>query len=179
MIRPEFRKQLENQQNVLLLVWSGLIVATILYLSIPYFLHGLSQSLGDYPLTGMVRQGLWVIALIQTGFLFWWDKHFLTREAVLRSSREARWMPNLVRGHQNRLEREAARTLSWYLIGKIVAFATAESVAIYGLLLAYKGRYFWDQYILTSICILLLCYLYPRRSFLIGLLAECDSLEGN
>lgn len=179
MIRLEFRKELENQQKVLLIVWTGFIVATVLYLSIPQFLPDLSQSLGGYPLAGTIRQGLWIIVLIEVGFLFWWNKKVLTKEAIGRNSREARWMPNLVRGHQNRLEEEAARTLSFYVIGKIIAFAVAESLAIYGLFLAYSGRYFWDQYILSSICLLLLIYLYPRRSFLIGLITECHSLEGN
>lgn len=179
MIRPEFRKQLVDQQKVLLLVWAGFIGATALYLWIPQWLVEQSQPLGNYPLAGTIRHLLWLFALLEVGFLFWWNKSFLSKEAILRKYRKTKWVPRLIRGAQSPSEESVGRGMSYYLAGKIVAFAIAESLAVYGLFLAYTARYFGDQYILSFICVLLLLYFYPSRSFMTELMREFDSLEGH
>lgn len=178
MIRPEFRRQLVDQQKVLLLVWVGFIGATALYLWIPQSLLERLQPPGDYPLVGTVRYLLWLVALLELTFLFWWKRSFLTKEAILRKYGESKWVPRLIKGAQSESEENAGRGISYYLAVKIVAFAIAESLAIYGLFLAYSGRYFHDQYFLSFICALLLLYFYPSRSFMTELMREFDPLEG-
>ncbi|MGI0025603.1 MAG: hypothetical protein ACREA4_10735 [Nitrososphaera sp.] len=161
------------------MVWAAFLVATAFYLWIPQLLIEQLRFPERQPLAGTIRLVLWTIVLIQLGFLIWWKRKYLTRDAILRRAGEIRWMPMLVRGHRSPAEETAARVISWYLSGKIVAFAIAESFAIYGAFLAYIGRYFGDQYFLSLVCVLLLAYLYPRRSFMTELLGELYSQMGN
>ena len=172
MIRPEFRKELEDQQKVLCLVWAAFLVATAFYLWIPQLLIEQLRFPERQPLAETTRLILWTIVLTQVGFLLWWKRQYLTRDAILRRAREIRWMPMLVRGHRSPAEETAARVIAWYLSGKIVAFAVAEAIAIYGLYLAYVGQYFQDQYILSLICVVLLIYSYPSKAFLGELLQQ-------
>jgi hypothetical protein len=154
------------------LVWAAFLVATAFYIWIPQLLIEQLRFPERQPLAGTIRWVLWTTVLIQVGFLFWWKKQYLTRDAILRRAKEIRWIPMLVRGHRGPAEETAARVIAWYVSGKIVAFAVAEAVAIYGLYLAYVGQYFQDQYILSLICVALLIYLYPSRAFLVKLLQE-------
>lgn len=172
MIRPEFRRELQNQQKVLILVWTGLLVATAFYLWLPRLLLDQSQSLGDYPFARTIRQTLWLIVVIEVGFLFWWKKRFLSKQAIVRRAGESRWIPMVVRGHQTPAEERAARAISWYIGGRVTGFAIAESLAVYGVFLAIIGGYFWDQYVLTTLCLLFLIYFYPSKSFITELLKE-------
>jgi len=175
MIRPEFRKKLERWQIAVLFVWILFLIWAAIYLFVPYLNPDHGEAIADFPLETF-RQVLWVIVAIQVAFLFWWRKHFLSKEFLLRRGRETRLMPTLLRGHQTPTEKVAARVLSWYILGSVVAFAVADSIAIYGLYLGYIGEYFLDQYILSFICLLLLIYFYPTKAFFTELLGELDSV---
>jgi hypothetical protein len=59
-----------------------------------------------------------------------------------------------------------------------VAFAIAESIGIYGLILALIAGYLWDQYLLSLISGLLLISVYPSRGFFEELVREVEGRSG-
>lgn len=65
-----------------------------------------------------------------------------------------------------------------YVAKKIVAFAFAEAIAIYGFVLAFIGQYMWDQYLMTLISGLWLVYLYPSGNFFEELARELEARGG-
>jgi hypothetical protein len=171
VIRPEFRNNLENQQKVLVTLWFAFLVIILFFLWIPQLLPELLPIFIDYPSVGSVRTVLWLFAVGEIGFLFWWEKRFLSREAIFQRP-SFRFFPNMVKGHQTPEEEKLGRILSNYLLGKVLGFAISESIAIYGLVLAYIDSFPWDQYLLSLISVLLLVYFYPSRSFFDSLIRE-------
>jgi hypothetical protein len=122
--------------------WYGSMAALFIYLLLPWFISGREITTGE-PYRG-VRVIFWLVAAIQVGVLFWWTRRFVGKEAVL----------NAVRG-------TALDPLTYYMGRKIAAIGIAQSVAVYGLVLALVGRYFTDQYMLTALSVALLIRHYP------------------
>lgn len=88
--------------------------------------------------------------LAESGVLWWWHNKFLTKETVLK---------------ETTVFQESTRAISSYAGKKIVAFALAESIAIYGLVLALIGNHLSDQYLMSFVAGLWLAYLYPSGVF--------------
>ena len=105
---------------------------------------------------------MWIVALTESGILWWWNNRFLTKEAVLKETAAL----------QKLSEKQA---VSNYAGKKIVAFALAESIAIYGLVLALIGNHLSDQYLMTFIAGLWLVYLYPSGAFFEDLAREFEA----
>lgn len=144
-MEPQLRESAGKQEKVLMLTWAGSIAAIVIYLSLPWFvsLQRVSSAAEPYP---SLRAILWFLALIQVGAVLFWTRRVLSKEAVLRA----------VRG-------TAIDPLVYYVGKKIAAIGMAQSVALYGFVLALIGRYFWEQYILTLIAgALVICH-YPSR----------------
>lgn len=170
MIRAPFRAELEKQQTVLVLVWVAFLVAVLMFLWIPRLLREQSQVPESGVAVEIIRQILWVLGLIEIGFLVWWKRYFLRKRTILRRAEKTAFFPSLVRGHETPEEERAGRVVSHYLVGKVASFAIAEALAINGFVLAWSGSYFWDQYILSFVSVLFLLYLYPSESFLVDIL---------
>ena len=139
----ELRHAAEKQRPVRN-AWVGSMAALLIYLLLPWFVSP-PEILEGEPYRGF-RVILWLVAAIQVGVLFWWTQRFVTKEAVL-----------------NAVRRTAIDPLTYYMGRKIAAVGIAQSIAVYGLVLAFVGRYFWDQYLLTVISAALLMRHYPHR----------------
>ena len=161
-MEPEMRKALEDQRKLLVLVWSGFISALVIYLLIPQFISVSELSPGPGSFSDILRTPLWIVALAEFGVLWWWNNRFLTKEAVLKE------MTVLQKLSEN-------QAVSSYAGKKIVAFALAESIAIYGLVLALIGNHLSDQYLMTLIAGLWLVYLYPSGAFFEDLAREFEA----
>ena len=115
----------------------------LIYLLVPLFVSGGEFSEAE-PYRGF-RVILWLIAAIQICVFFWWTRRSVSKEATM-----------------NAVQRTAIDPLVYFTGKKIAAIGMAQSVAVYGLVLAFIGRYFWDQYILTLISAALLIRHYPN-----------------
>ena len=179
MIRSEYQKILGGQQLILFIFWGSFIVSLVIYLLITHFLLPASSLTDRESASNSFRTSLWVIALIEGAVLLWWNRRFLTKEAVLhaKGGRLVAAILGLSGRAQTPQEVEAAKIVSVYLFRKILAFSVAQSIAIYGLVLAFVGRNMVDQYLLTLFTLLFLIHLFPSRSFLTGLLSEIEARE--
>lgn len=155
-MEPELRRAVEKQQKILTLTWLGAIAALFLYLLLPRFFGPRRLPEVEQPYHGF-RMILWIVAVIEVVSLLWWSRTFLTKEAVLRA-----------------VQGTGVDPLIYYSGRKISAIAIAQSVAVYGLVLAFVGRYFWDQYILTLVSGVLLVRHRPSRSFCNELAKEIE-----
>lgn len=155
-MESELRRAVEKQQKALTLAWVGSIAALFLYLLLPQFFGPPRLPEVEQPYRGF-RMILWIVAVIEVGFLFWWSRTFLTKEAVLRA-----------------IQGTEVNPLTYYSGRKMSAIAIAQSVAVYGLVLAFIGRHFWDQYILTTVSAVLLVRHRPSRSFCEELAKEIE-----
>jgi hypothetical protein len=71
--QAETRRALENQQQVLVIVWIAFFASILFYLLIPRFV---SSPLSGNTFRGLLRQALWVVALMEAGVLWWWRGRF-------------------------------------------------------------------------------------------------------
>jgi hypothetical protein len=170
MIRPEFRKKLERQHTILLLVWAAFVHAVFLYLWMTNFM--LSRS-SVYGLSEAVRVALWLISVIEIGLLFFWKSLYLNKQAILSRALKAPVTSSLA-GYESPQEQRAAEVVSSYFLSKLTALALAEAVAISGFVLAFIGGYLWDQYVLSLLSGVLLLLQFPSKDFLEELTREVE-----
>lgn len=157
MMTPESQRALEDRRRLLVLIWAGFLACLLVYLVLPWFVAFSEVFLDGGSFPGVSRTGLWAVAFLIVGFLWWWDERWLTREALLNHDRFT-W----------------GTLASNYAAKKIVGFALAEAVAIYGLLLALIGQYLWDQLLLSGVSGALLIRLYPSRAFFDQLVRDAE-----
>lgn len=169
---------IEKEQKILVIVWGAFLGATGVYLWLPNLLPEQGQALREPSISRIIRAVVWAVVVIEVGFLIWWKKHFLTKEGILGMIGKVGFGVSLVREHRGSSEERAVKALSQYRVGKVVAFAIAESFALYGSVLAYAGRYVWDQYMLVALCITVLLYLYPSKASLNELMKEVRAVRG-
>jgi hypothetical protein len=131
----------ENQRWVLNVTWKGSVAALVVYSLLPWFVR--LPGIPDGQSYTRFRIILWVIALVQVGVIFWWERA-LRKEKISTA-----------------LHGTAIDPVAYYKGRKIAAISLAQSVAAYGFVLALVGHYFWDQYFLTLISALLLIRHYP------------------
>ena len=162
MIRPEFRKELSDQRGVAVILWSCFTIAIALYLVIvpnvlanPKYAAGL--SFGD-----SARIVLWILVVVDMGYLIWWKRRHLKREAILNGVNPAKILRAL-EGHKGALEQRAAAVVSTYVTRKTVAFAIIEAVAVYGLVLGLVGPFLPDHYLLSTVSLALLAAEFPAE----------------
>ncbi len=158
-MEPEARRALEGQRKLLVLVWFGFISALAVYLLIPNFGPLVGTSPGP-AFSEVLRTALWILVLAESGGLWWWNNKFLTKEAALKETAAFQ---------------EPGRALANYAGKKIVAFALAESIALYGLVMALIGNHASDQYLMTFIAGFWLAYHYPSGVFFEELAREFEA----
>ena len=164
MIQPESRKLFEDGQKVIVIMWFVFISTLVIWLFIPLSGVPAERFLNGPSSPDTTRIALWFVILVVMGVLLLWIKNFLTKEAILKK---------VTRGQNS-----AKRRLRSYLLRKVLAFALAESIAIYGLVLAMLGRFMWDQYVLTLVSGLFFIYLFPSGAFLDELIREYEERGG-
>jgi hypothetical protein len=174
MIRPEYRVMLESQHGVLVALWWVFIGAIFFYLWISYAFLTYRQLAITDSFSQAARLFLWILTFLDLATLVWWKRRFLRREAILGGAKKYKLLQAL-EGHKTPVEERTAAVVSSYVTSKVVAFAMAEAVAIYGFALALMGRYFVGQYILTIASGVLLVMEFPSRRFLTELLSEAEN----
>jgi F0F1-type ATP synthase membrane subunit c/vacuolar-type H+-ATPase subunit K len=162
MISAEDRKALENQHRTLLLVWAAFLATLVIYILLPQFISYAEFLPQSDPFSDVPRMSLWAVVVLVVGILWWWNQRHLTKEALFKNYQPRRGTP-----------------LSNYAMKKIVAFALAEAIAIYGLILALMGRHLWDQLALSVIAALFLIYLYPSPAMFNELIREAESRDAS
>ncbi|MBI4523282.1 MAG: hypothetical protein HY695_05650 [Deltaproteobacteria bacterium] len=173
MIRPEFKKSLESQQTILLLLWTFFVSGIFIYLWITEFVLRRSGFLASSA-AETVRMILWLLAFIDLGTFIWWRNRFLAKEAILGGTKKYKTL-QVLQEHTTPLEERAAQVVSSYVTSKIVAYAIVEAMAVYGLVLAAIGGYVRDQYLFSIASLLLLVIEFPSRSYLATLLKEVEA----
>lgn len=175
MIRPEYRKTLDGQQQVLVLLWTFFASGIFVYLWLTEFILGRSGFSEGSSFAETTRVVIWLLAVIDLGTFFWWRKRYLTKEALLRESKKYKLL-QVLQEHTTPLEERAAQVVSSYVTSKIVAFAIVEAMAVYGFVLALVGGYVRDQYLLSLASCLLLVLEFPSKSRLEELLRDVEVL---
>lgn len=177
-LRPEFKKTLLDQQGAAVVLWAFFIVAILLYLWIARLILASSIFPAKFPFSDAARILLWLLVLVDLGYLFWWKKRYLIRDGIFGESKKVKRL-RVLEGHQNPLEERAARVVSSYITRKIVAFAIVEAIAVYGLVLALVGRYLWDQYLFSLISSLLLIIEFPSKKLLEEIVTSLEAQRHN
>jgi hypothetical protein len=174
MIRPEFRKALEDQQQILVLLWIFFVGAIFVYLWLTEFILGKSGFSAGSSLTETVRIVLWLLAFVDLGTFVWWRNRFLSKKGILGRSKKYKIL-QVLQEHGTPLEERAAEVVSSYVTSKIVAFAILEAMAVYGFVLALIGGYIRDQYLFSFASGALLLFEFPSKAFLADILRELET----
>jgi hypothetical protein len=174
MIRADFKKILLDQQGAAVILWSFFTLSLFLYIIIAQLVVSERGLLDGSSLAPVVRAALWVLVVVDLGYLVWWKKRKLTREALTDMSTKAKILRALEE-HKGQAEERAASVISTYVTRKIVVFAIIEAIAVYGLVLALVGRYLWDQYLLSALSLALLVLEFPGKNALVGLVNEIEA----
>lgn len=174
MLRSDFRKALEGQQQILVLLWIFFVGAIFFYLWLTEFILGRSGFWAASSLTGTFRVVLWLLGFADLGTFVWWRKRFLARNGLLAGSKSYKILQGL-QEHQTPLEERAAQIVSSYVTSKIVGFAILEAMAVYGFILAGVGGYIHDQYLLSLAAGALFLFEFPSKRFLDDLLRELEA----
>jgi hypothetical protein len=174
MIRPEFKTILLDQQGAAVIVWAFFTISIALYIIIAQLVVGDAGFVSDPTVAQAMRTVLWLLVLVDMGYLIWWKKRNLTREALTDKASKTKILRALEE-HRGQVEERAAATISTYVTRKIVVFAIIEAIAVYGLVMALIGRYLWDQYVLSGLSLFLLAMEFPGKSFLEGLVSDIEA----
>lgn len=155
-------RMVEHQRRVLVIVWGSMMATLVIYLLIPRLVAPEGSLFASGAVSILLRPFFWLVAVVEVLFLNWWKQDYLKPRALL---------PDLPA--QEQINAAISNTTT----RGIVAFAIAESIALYGLVLALIGRLFLDQYLLTFVSGVLMIQLYPSRQFFDELVRE-DQMRG-
>jgi hypothetical protein len=173
MIRREFREALEAQHNVLVALWVIFVCGILIYIVVAQTFLADRQLAVSFAFAHTTRLFLWFLTFVDLVTLVWWKRRFLNKQALLGGVKRYKVLQAL-QEHKGESEERAAGLVSSYVTAKIVAFALAEAVAIYGFALVLTSHYFVGQYILSVASGLLLALEFPSRSFLTDLVAAAE-----
>jgi hypothetical protein len=172
-IRPEFRKLLLDQRGAAVILWSCFTIAVAIYIVIAKTILANPKYGAGLSFAESARIVLWVLAFIDLGYFVWWKKRYLTTDALLDNTQQAKLLRALEE-RQGEIEQRAASVVSTYVTRKVVLFAIIEALAVYGLVLALVGRYFLDQYLLSALSLLLFALEFPTAKSLDRLMQRIE-----
>lgn len=176
MMRAEFKNALLDQQGASVILWAFFLASIFLYIMIAHLVLGRTDFGINPTVAQSVRAILWILVLVDIGYLSWWKKRYLSQEKILEISTSAKIFRAL-QGHKTPEEESAAAIVSTYVTRKIVAFAIIEAIAVYGLLMALVGRYLWDQYLLSGLSVILLIIEFPAKGSLQRLVHDLEAIR--
>lgn len=176
MIRPEFRKILLDQRGAAVILWAFFIVGVAVYLIIARIVLANPKYALDLSFAGGVRAALWILAVVDLGYVVWWKRSYLTSDALLAGDKQSKLLKAL-EDNKGPVEKRAAFVISTYVTRKVVVFALIEALAVYGLILAVVGRYLGDHYLLSALTLILLAGEFPSQKFLGDLLQRIESAD--
>ena len=171
MIRPEFRKILVDQRGAAIILWSFFSISIPVYLLIARHLLT-NPNLGTNPsIAQAARIVFWLLTIVDLGYYAYWRKRNLAPAAILRDARKTKLFRALEE-FQGRDEEQAAYNVSTFVTRKVVIFAIIEAIAVYGFVLAFLGRFVFDQYLLSLLSLILLAAEFPAEKTINALLRE-------
>src|SRR5690242_15098780 len=173
MIRPEFRKILLDQRGAAVILWSCFFICVPIYIVIARNVLGDSRLGVNPAFAKPARIVLWLLALIDVGYYFYWRRRNFSFDAILRSARETKLLRALEE-FNGAVEERAAYVISTYVTRKVVIFAIIEAIAVYGLVLALVGRFVYDFYLLCALTLVLLAVEFPFASSLTALVDAAE-----
>ncbi|HZD41257.1 MAG TPA: hypothetical protein VE131_11080 [Terriglobales bacterium] len=173
MIRAEFKKSLLDQHGASVILWCFFFASIFIYIVIAQLVVGGRGFPINQRVALSARVILWLLVFVDFGYLVWWKKRYLSRETMLEASSKTKVF-RVLQGHSTPQEKTAAAVVSTYVTRKIAAFAIVEAIAVYGLLIALVGRYFWDQYLLSGLSLALLIMEFPSKSSLEDLVRRLE-----
>jgi hypothetical protein len=162
MIRPEFRKILLDQRGAAVILWSCFFICVPIYIVIARNVLGDSRLGVNPAFAKPARIVLWLLALIDVGYYFYWRRRNFSFDAILRSARETKLLRALEE-FNGAVEERAAYVISTYVTRKVVIFAIIEAIAVYGLVLALIGRFMADFYLLSAVSLAFLALEFPSE----------------
>lgn len=174
MMRPEFRKILLDQRGAAVILWSLFMAGVAIYLVVARYILGNPKYAAGLSFGESVRIVLWILAVVDLGYIVWWKRSYLTGDALLARDKQAKLLKAL-EDCKGPVEKRAASVISTYVTRKVVLFALIEALAVYGLILAIVGRYLGDQYLLSAVTLILLIFEFPSQKFLADLLQRVES----
>lgn len=174
MIRPEFRTILLDQRGAAVILWSLFTAAVAIYLIIARSVLDNPKYAAGLSFAETARIVVWILAVVDLGYLYWWKRKYLTQEALLARDKQAKLLSALAE-HKGPLEQRAASVVSTFVTRKVVVFAIIEALAVYGLVLAIVGRYLGDQYLLSALTLVLLAFEFPSQKSVSDLLQKAET----
>lgn len=169
MIRLEFRKILLDQRGAAVILWSAFTMSIPIYLFIAHKVLG-NPNIGANPnIAEPARIILWLLAVVDLGYYFYWRGRYLTAAAIKRDAMKTKLFRALEE-FQGEEEETAAYMVSTVVTRKVVIFAIIEAIAVYGFALAVLGRFVTDQYCLSLLSLILLALEFPSANSLESLL---------
>jgi hypothetical protein len=173
MIRPEFKKILLDQRGAAVILWSGFVISIPIYLVISRSVLT-NPNVGTNPsIAEPARIIFWLLAIVDLGYYAYWKKRYLTPDAILRESKTSKLFRALEE-FSGALEERAAYVVSTYVTRKVVIYAIIEALAVYGFVLAFLGRFVSDQYLLSTLSLVLLAIEFPSEKSLAALVQAVE-----
>jgi len=160
MIRPEFRQVLMDQRGAAVILWSAFTIFIVVYIVIAQNVLANPKYAGGLWFADTARMIFWALAIVDLGYYVYWKKRYLTPAAIAAASSKTK-MLRALDSYNGLHEKEAALLVSTYITRKIVLYAIIEALAVYGLVLAIVGRFFMDQYALSTLSLILLALEFP------------------
>lgn len=172
-MRQEFRKILLDQRGAAMILWCFFFLSVPIYLLVARHLLR-NPNLGTNPsIAEPARIFFWLLALVDIGYYFYWRERNLNNAAIQRDARKTKLFRALeeFRGAD---EQNAAYVVATWVTRKVVLFAIIEAIAVYGLVLAFLGRFVADQIVLSLLSLILLAIEFPSAKSLGNLLREVE-----
>jgi hypothetical protein len=151
------------------ILWSAFTMSIPIYLFIAHKVLG-NPNIGANPnIAEPARIILWLLAVVDLGYYFYWRRRYLTAAAIKRDAMQTKLFRALEE-FQGEEEETAAYMVSTVVTRKVVIFAIIEAIAVYGFALAVLGRFVTDQYCLSLLSLILLALEFPSANSLESLL---------
>lgn len=157
MQSEDLKRRVHHQRRVLVMIWVVMMATLVVYLLIPWVVAPEKPLFASGAFSILLRPIFWSLVLVEVLFLKWWTRSYLKPKTLLLDPP---------------LEAQIEAAISDTTTRGIIAFAIAESIAIYGFILALMGRFFLDQYLLTLVSGILMAQLYPSVRFFDELIRE-------
>jgi hypothetical protein len=174
-LTPEFKKSLTRVHILVVLLWAGFLISTIILFFIPENLVSNFPLNEYYPNLTILKIAIWVISLVLACLLLWAKPRFYNIDSIFQASKKPLLVLNL-KG-ETPTEKGAARLIYFYRSRMVLALTLSESVAICGLLLGTISSYGQERRLFSLISVVLLVIFYPSRAFFDGLIKEYEHRE--
>jgi hypothetical protein len=173
MIRPEFRKILMDQRGAAVILWSFFVISIPVYVVIARNILGNPNLGSNRAIAEPARIIFWLLTLVDLGYYAYWKKRNMSMQAILQSAKATKLFRALEK-FQGAHEECAAFAVSTYVTRKVVVFAIIEAIAVYGFVLAFLGRFVFDQYLLSAVSLALLTIEFPFEKSLEALVRASE-----